>query len=177
MKINPISLTKSDIESIWDYNPISGELVWKKRFPDIGAIKTFNKNFAGKVAGNNLGDGYRILMYKNKNYLVHRLVWILKTGSDTAMEIDHIDGNKSNNTMENLREATRPQNCVNTRVSSKSKTGIKGVSYETASGKYKAQININGKQKFLGYFSTAHEAKRVYDDKARTLHGEFYNKG
>ena len=61
------------------------------------------------------------------------------------------------------------------KCNSNSSTGLKGVSYHKANGKYKAQINIDGKRKFLGYYTTPEEAKAVYDRKAKEVFGTFFN--
>ena len=91
--------------------------------------------------------------------------------------IDHIDNNPSNNNVKNLRWATSKDNLANQGKRENNKSGFKGVSLTNKpTNKYRAQININGKLKHLGYFKTAEEASQVYEAKAREIHGEFYYK-
>lgn len=92
------------------------------------------------------------------------------TGYDRT---DHRNGDGLDNRRANLREATQTQNMCNRQRRSGSSSGFKGVTWWKRDGKWKAQIGLAGKNHHLGYFSTAEEAARAYDDAARELHGEY----
>jgi hypothetical protein len=98
-----------------------------------------------------------------------RLAWFYTTGAWPKDQIDHIDGNKSNNRFANLREATPSQNTQNQRRAMRTnKLGILGVIL--ARGKFRAQIWFDGKNKFLGYFATAEAAHAAYLAAKRKFH-------
>lgn len=86
--------------------------------------------------------------------------------------VDHRDGNGFNNQKQNLRIVTYSQNAMNSKISTKNKTGYKGVSM-TKYGRYDAHACINGKQYYIGRYLTAEEAAHAYDKFARTIHGEY----
>ena len=90
-------------------------------------------------------------------------------------DIDHIDGDTLNNHPENLRLATRSQNCMNAKGKNTSKTGLKGVSLRTRNNKitYESVIMSNGKGKYLGSFPTAQLAHDKYIDASHKMHGEY----
>ena len=131
----------------------------------------YNKATGTKYANTN-NSGY-VLAYKDgRALLAHRVIWELLNGNiPKGLVIDHIDGNKSNNLIENLRLATHQENLAN--ASGKSKKGLpKGVTLK-ASGKYSARIQYNYKNYYLGVYSTIEEAKAVYYAKAVELFGEY----
>jgi|TARA_R110000824_G_scaffold40703_1_gene121762 hypothetical protein len=108
----------------------------------------------------NKGDGYIRVGINNKLYLYHRVVYFLhndawdihNTSSDNS--IDHIDRNRLNNSIENLRVVTNQQNSWNTYA--------KGYSFYKATGKYEAYIKVDGKLKHLGYFVSEDDARDAY---------------
>ena len=125
--------------------------------------------------------GYKLVVLrkngKSKTFTVHRLVGIaFLENPDNKQMIDHIDENKSNNNVKNLRWATQKDNSCNRGKTKNNKSGFKGVSFHKPSKTYRAQIKINDKYKNLGHFKSAEEASRVYDAKAKELHGEFFYK-
>ena len=87
--------------------------------------------------------------------------------------VDHIDRDPLNNTLGNLRVVTKQENAMNAGVRSDNSTGYKGVSYHKRSGKYRAYIAINGKQKHLGLYTSADDAARAYATAARSYFGEY----
>lgn len=119
------------------------------------------------------------LRYKqnNKKHIVylHRLIMERIIGGAIPKDryVDHKDGNRMNNTRENLRLATYAQNVQNSRKLDKNKTGFKGVCYRAKYNKYEASIMANGKWKYLGHFDTPEAAHEAYKKAAKELHGEF----
>ena len=122
-------------------------------------------------------DGYRAIgiTVEGKFALIkaHRLAWFFVHG-EIPKYIDHINRNKLDNSISNLRECTPVENCRNRNISSNCKSGIRGVSWSKANKKWRADININKKHTFLGYFDTIDEATERYKEMAIKTHGEFY---
>lgn len=98
---------------------------------------------------------------------LHRLIM-----KDPPGHIDHINGNPLDNRKSNLRVVTAKQNMRNKNITSRSKTGLKGV-FSLPNGRFRAAIGVNGKTYQIGVFDTPLEAARAYDERARGVHGEF----
>jgi hypothetical protein len=126
------------------------------------------------IAGNlNCQKGHIYICIDKKRYLAHRLVWLWHHGFIPQDQIDHIDGNRANNKIENLRLATVTQNNQNSKLRITSKTGFKGVSYISSRKKYWARVFAFKRQYSLGYFDTAEEAHEAYKIGATKHHKEF----
>jgi hypothetical protein len=137
------------------YLPKEGKILWKvhPRWP----------SYAGREAGNMMQNGYRKLKFCGKQYLVHRVAWLLHYGVWPSGDIDHIDGNTSNNRIKNLRDVSHSINLQNRKSATrKNKTGFLGVVKRR--NKYAAHIYKNGKQVYLGLFTTAQEAHQAYKE-------------
>lgn len=130
---------------------------------------------SGRICGTPQRTGYIRTSYGGRLYMNHRLAWRIKTGEFPIGQIDHINGIRSDNRWCNLRELTNQQNQFNRKVRKDSSTGLKGVSVR--GGRYRASIWVDGKEKHLGYYKTVEEAKLVYDEIAKELHGEYFNSG
>lgn len=110
------------------------------------------------------GGRYLVMDIKGKKYLVHRIVWALHYDSIPDV-IDHIDRDKLNNRIENLRDSDKSSNGFNTGVRADSKSGFTGVSFNKPNGNWNAYCTIKGKKKHIGCFSTleeAHLARKKY---------------
>lgn len=127
---------------------------------------------AGAVVGSSDGKGYLQVCVLDKNLFVHRIVYFLHTG-EAPSGVDHKDRDKTNNTFSNLRPANQRDNSGNTGLSKHNTSGFKGVSQNGQSGKWHAQIKLNGKQTYLGRRDRPEEAALLYDAAARTHFGEF----
>lgn len=115
---------------------------------------------------------YMRFKYKNKTYLIHRLIFAHHHGYFPNL-IDHIDRNRLNNNIENLRECTkRCFNTVNSILRKDSTSGYKGVAKHNC-GKWQSSVFKDGKRYYLGLFSDPIEAAIIYDIKAKELFGEF----
>lgn len=158
------------LTSVLDYDINTGIFTNKK--------DRSNSALKGNVAGNSdkVTSNKYLEIYLNKyHYAAHRLAWFYCFKEWPNGLIDHIDGNKSNNSLDNLRECTYSENFYNSNRRKDNSSGYKGVSMDKRSNKYRAYINVAGKQKGLGYYNTAEEAGEAYQKAAKELHGEFYN--
>lgn len=135
------------------YNPVTG-LITDTKDRTKGSLHT---------------NGYLYIQVLNKRYLAHRLAWLLHYGELPAIKLDHKDGDKTNNKINNLRLATTAENNQNEqRARKNSKTGFLGVVSER--GKFAAYICIKSKKKFLGYFPTPEKAHERYLEAKREYH-------
>jgi hypothetical protein len=156
--------TPERLKQLLSYNPEDGILSW---LVDRGRRRE------GQAAGYVGNRGYVKVTIDRKYCLGHRLAWILHSNAPIppGIEIDHKNGNRSDNKWTNLRLATFNQNRRNARRSNKS--GLKGASLHKASGLWVATIKKDKKAHHLGYFKTPEEAHEAYKAAATKLHGEF----
>jgi len=158
-------ITQSKVKEIFDYK--DGMLIWKKVHPRSHRAKV------GDIAGYIRSNGYNYTGVAGSIYSTHRLIFLWHHGY-TPTEIDHIDNDKLNNRIENLRECSRENNMRNQPLIRKNNSsGYKGVG--VVNGRYKARIGANNKLHYMGTFNTAIEAAKAYDKKALEVHGEYAN--
>lgn len=131
----------SELKKLLRYDPESGSLFWEAK--GKGRIKK-------KPAGTKLSTGYIGVVVGPKRYLAHRLCWALFHGEWPSDQIDHINGDKTDNRIANLREATNSQNGKNLNLSSRNTSGVSGVHFDTWAGRWKAAIKVGGKNINLG---------------------------
>lgn len=159
----------SHLTSILNYSPETGEFHWSTPRPKI---KVGQK--AGYIKKN---KGYIYIEIEGKSYSAHRLAWFYVNGTWPKHIIDHINGNKSDNRIENLREATNGQNRANSKTTNKH--GLKGVRrlpwMKETDKCWQASIKYNKKVIYLGCYHTKEEAHFAYKEAAIRLHGEFAN--
>jgi len=156
------TLTQEMLKELLEYDPNTGIFRWKNR---RGSAKK------GAEAGNYCPDGYIEIRVYKKLHKAHRLAWLYMNGEHPSMDIDHIDGNRSNNSIFNLRHVSRLDNLHNQRLPySRSKTGLIGSWKHSQTGKYTSQIRSDGKKICLGLFDTKEEAHKAYVEAKRKLH-------
>lgn len=143
------------------YDPDTGVFTWRK--------KIAHKVNIGAVAGNVMPIGYRVLQLFKQRVYAHRLAWFYCYGVWPTGNIDHLNGDKDDNRISNLRDVTQQHNVQNERHPRRSNPYL-GVSYDKQRGKYLAQIRANGKTKNLGRFDTPEEARDAYLEAKRKLH-------
>jgi hypothetical protein len=149
------SISVEYAREILDYNPETGELRWKWR---DDRAKWWNNRYAGTVAGSMSTQGYIKVGIDYKHFRSHRLAWLLVYGYWPTNEIDHINGDKTDNRIANLREATSQENNRNVGLRKDNSTGITGVSWNKQCRKYMAQIQAGGKLIYIGLFDTLEAA-------------------
>lgn len=158
------SITRENIIRLLDYNPETGIFLWKD---DRQCIR------AGSVAGFTERKGYRSIKVLNRTFKAHRLAWFIFYGEWPKDQIDHINRDKSDNRIANLRESSNSSNQWNSGVYSNSTTGYRGVSWHKKSQKYWARIGHQGRRIDIGLFDCPHEAALAFNDAAIKLRGEF----
>lgn len=126
---------------------------------------------AGTVAGALTNHGYIQCYVDRRNYLAHRLAWLHVHGVAAGGDIDHLNGNRGDNSLRNLRLADRAENMWNRGATRRNRAGIKGV--HPHRHKWVAEICARGRRTYLGIFETAEEAGDAYAAAAARLHGEF----
>ncbi len=147
----------------------SGFLYWNM---DRG-LKTKKGGLAGYL---NKSTGRWNVMIDKKMYRYHRVIYLYHYGTMPDY-IDHIDGDKLNNNIENLRACTSSQNNYNRIKQKNNKSGVKGVHWSTAHGKWYARISVNKKPMYLGTYDDLNEAALVVDAARKKHHKEFANSG
>lgn len=165
-------LTQELLKHLVHYDPETGIFTWLRR----ANAKRWNSRYEGKVAGFDWKLGnvtYRSIRIFDYPFLGHRLAFLYMTGAWPAHDVDHKDRDGTNNRWANLRPATKTQNAANTGPKKNNRTGLKGVSLCRRTGRFRATISVNRKQKTLGYFDTAAEAHEAYRAAAVERLGEY----
>lgn len=155
------------LRSLFDYDPVTGDLLRKVRR---------RKFAAGQVAGTVSYGGYRQIWISGKVYFAHRLIWAIVHGEwpMASLDVDHINGDPLDNRLENLRLATHRQNCANGKLAKNNTSGFKGVTRYR--GRWVAQISrgdASGQPRRIGVFDTPEEAYGAYLTEARKAYGDF----
>jgi hypothetical protein len=164
---------KSLLNELIEYDPISGNLSWRKRqlkwFAAYGArnpavaAKIWNSKFSGKPAFVTRRGKYLSGKLFHQHFYSHRIIWKMVHGED-PIEVDHIDGNKSNNSISNLREASRNTNLMNRPLTKRNTSGITGVWFSKGKQKWTAAIKSNSKAIYLGVFDSKNDAAKARRD-------------
>lgn len=143
------------LEKVFGYDPLTGDLHWLIHRPNKG-IKP------GDIAGNIQKTGYRRLEHMENSMLAHRIAWLLYYGEEPNM-IDHINGNRADNRIENLRSVTPRVNSQNRRRPQKdTRSGFLGVDQARGTKNWRASIQTDGKRVRLGSYETREEAYAAY---------------
>lgn len=153
-------LTAAVLRTMVSYDPDTGVMAWRDGHG--GRYGTY----AGKEIGALTSEGHRRAELGGERFYVHRLIWLYVHGHWPAEFIDHVNGKRADNRLCNLREATQTQNNMNRRghpISGAARMGRR----------WRARIQINGRETHIGMFDTADEARAAYYARARDQHGEF----
>ena len=180
------------LNEILRLEPERGKLFWRLKTPDmvdserestrLRIARNWNARYQGKQAFTNLSlRGYLTGVIQNRRYYAHRVVWALHYGEWPNDQIDHINGNRLDNRIQNLRVATDAENRKNQCVRSDNRTGIAGVWWDQTRQKYQAYINHDGRRIHLGRYESLDDAAAARKEAERQYGyhenhgGDFYS--
>lgn len=155
-------LTQEFLKNVLDFDPETGNFVWKQRFGKRG--------IPGRIAGGLDFNGYWVITINKKRHKGHRLAWLYVHGRWPAVAVDHINGDRGDNRMVNLREATNSENQHNRRLQVNNKTGYMGVCWDAKAQRFRAVIRAHGRSRDLGSYACSLEAHRAYLEAKAKLH-------
>ncbi len=144
------------------YDADTGYLYWLPRpeemFPAGNGLQ-WNGRFAGRRAFTAISGGYYVGAIHYQNYMAHRIIWKMTYGVE-PIEVDHINGVRTDNRLSNLRNVTSAENSRNSGRDSRNTSGVTGV-YRHFDGRWRARIWVNGRARCLGCFHAFDDAVRA----------------
>jgi hypothetical protein len=156
-------IDQSKVKEMLLYDLNTGVFTWKVDFKNMLRI--------GDVAGSiHPVKFYRTIRISGKGYMAHRLAWLYVHGDWPKKQIDHINRNRDDNRISNLRDIDGFENMQNRMAQKNSKSGVKGVSWSKRIKRWTAQIEKQGISKHLGVFKTIQEAEAAYLSAAINTH-------
>ena len=159
-----MSFTQECLQKLFDYR--DGNLYWKNKKGRIPA---------GALAGTQSHHYWQVcivyVLYRN-----HRLIWIYHNRTEPR-QIDHINGNTFDNRIENLRECSASENQRNRKRNKSNTSGVKGVNWCKQKRKWRARINVDGKEIHVGFFDSLEQAREKTEQAREKIHGIFMNHG
>lgn len=167
------------LRQLLSYDPATGVLTWRERTPDMFTksgdfavlhCQSWNARFAHKVAGSPVNNGYLTVNIGGSLFTAHRLGWTIHHGSPPTDQVDHINGDKADNRIANLRDVTASDNSRNQKMRATNTTGVMGVNWHPARRCWVSNIYADGRRWHLGYFRTFDEAVTARKD-AELKHG------
>lgn len=150
------------------YEPETGKLFWRERGVEMFSdgkqsaehtCNIWNSKHAGKEAltARN-SEGYRHGRILGRSYKAHRVIWAMVHGEWPVKQLDHVNGVRDDNRIKKLRQVTKAENSKNLKRPSNNNSGVMGVCWVKRCEKWRSQIQVKGKNKFLGYFTDFNEA-------------------
>ncbi len=170
------------LHKLFRYDPETGELYWRQRPSDTLGGRIFNAKYAGKITANvwvsktgTIEKTFTIHHPEASHTLhAHRCVWIMHHGPIPAgLTIDHRDGDRTNNRVENLRLATGTQNNRNRKLSVNNRSGFHGVIWNPRQEKWVARVSEKGRYRHLGCFYAKEDAIAARQAAELLTYGEF----
>lgn len=158
------AMDQKSLIALFHYNHAVGQFEWRER-PN----KVRNDGYAGCLDN----DGYRVIRVGGKNFKAHRLAWLYVYGGWPKGPLDHINGDRADNRICNLRLASPNENMWNSPKQVNNTSGFKGVTFYPVTRRWQARICVNGKRINLGMYPTAAQAGSAYRDAAKKYHGDF----
>lgn len=165
-----MTLTQDKANELFEYR--DGALFWKHK--TISRGRKLKKG--GQQIVNKQGDGYYKVTVNYKPYLLHRVIWLMHYG-EVPEFLDHINGIRTDNRIENLRPATKYQNICNSKFRSDNTSGVKGVHWNCVKKKWQVRLHVEKKVKSLGYYDDLELAELVIMEARDKFHKEFANHG
>jgi hypothetical protein len=145
--------TLGELQKVLRYDPGAAKFYW---------LNAYHTSKIGSEAGSFDVKGYRRIQVFGRSIKVHRLVWLYETGEWPSLDIDHINGDRSDNRFCNLRLATKGQNAQNYPLHANNRCGLHGVSWVGRVQKWRAMIRVDGKQRYVGMFKSPEDAHAAY---------------
>lgn len=145
-------ITAKQLRELLNYNPETGVFSW--------SVDLSNGIQSGDTAGSINKDGYMLIGINRRLYYAHRLAWLYIYGQFPKQCIDHINRNKSDNRIANLRSVSHGGNSINRPIQSNNRSGITGVRFDKRRDKWVAEIKSNGKYVYLGVYNNKLEAAK-----------------
>lgn len=148
-------LTPQEVSDLFFYDETAGVLRWRNDGP--------NGRKSGDPAGvKTTNQGYLYTHVNRRLFLVHRLIWVVRTGRWPESQIDHVNGVTTDNRFENLRQATPRENMQNKRKYKNSSSRFVGVYYDRRDRRWRASIRVDRKTYHLGSFAYEESARDAY---------------
>ncbi len=166
-------LSAEYVRSILEYDPVTGVFRWKWR---VSLSPAWSVRWAGRAAGFTV-RGHTQIQIGGSNFYAHRLAWLHVHGEWPPEQVDHINGDRSDNRLANLRLANNSENGCNKSMQRNNTSGAVGVTFHPQTGKWRARINKNGQKKFDGLFDTKDAAVAARGAALRDIHGAFSKLG
>ena len=155
-------LSAENLKELLNYDPKTGSFHWRV---------SYGNAVAGSPAGTERKSGYAVIGLCGEKFRVHRLAWLYVHGCWPKGTIDHIDTDKSNNRISNLRDVSQSLNKQNMRAATKANAlGVLGVYWSERRGGYMASLRVEGRQKRKGPYKTIERASQSYVDMKRQWH-------
>ena len=153
------------IKKLLDYDPLTGDFTWLQRprsfFKTEGDYKGWNAKNVGRKSGYIHHTGYRIIRIFKSGYYAHRLAWLWANGAWPEPFIDHINHDKDDNRLANLRVVTKRDNGRNQKVRSNNTSGVMGVTWHKGHQRWAAQVWNGERNLHLGYHETVKDAEQA----------------
>lgn len=164
----------SALSKMVDYNSESGVFIWKYRNENGQYERMFNTRFAGKECGSVNSGGYNHIRftYRGKKFLIraHRLAWFVHTGCMPIGEIDHINRDRLDNRIQNLRDVCGLVNKRNQSMPANNTSGATGITWTNHMKKWRARVGTGDGRKHIGYFEDIADAVAALNE-ARLQYG------
>ena len=160
-------LTVDLLNELFEYDKETGKLYWK--------VVRQRGNVGDEVGCDN-GRGYLVTRINDKVYRVHRVIFLMHKGY-LPKTLDHVNGDRADNRIENLRAVTSSQNQYNRKLNKNNTSGYKGVYYHKKTAKFRARISHLNKNIYLGSYNTPEEADVAVRAAREKLHGSFAHHG
>jgi len=162
MSVNDFTLTQEYLHELFEYK--DGHLYYKQI--------TGRRSKIGEKVGFLAKTGYFSTSIKKQSYLIHRLIFLMFYGY-LPKQVDHINNNRADNTIENLRESTNTQNQHNTKIRKDNASGFKGVYWHKRMNKWAVSVSVNKKRLYFGCFEDIELAEFVAIEARNKYHGKF----
>lgn len=165
-------ITQEFLRQLLHYDPSSGMLTWKARSPAMfvadarwsseAKSRQWNAKYANGPAGGLDGKGYVRIRIGGFRFRAHRLIWRMMKGTWPRSEVDHRDGDRQNNRLDNLREATSAQNSQNRRKRITNTSGFTGVYWHKKTSQWRVELAVDGQRIYGGLFHRKDDAASAY---------------